>query len=241
MEALMAHNSENHSMWQITPNFATFQNIFSMNKVFFALSLVFISWSCRQEPTAEQAAAVAAAQTISTNPVDPAAATTAVRPESIDQLDDSKPASGQTATTTSRSINMMASQVSATSGSVACVDISVKGFEQIIGMQYSLHWDHELLSFREVKGFQLKNLDAADFGTRLANQGVLTSAWIEDSLKGVTLAAGSVIYQVCFDVKGTAGKYSPIRFHNQPTPYEVIDRAENILGFVGVDGKVTIQ
>jgi|APTNR8051073442_1049403.scaffolds.fasta_scaffold00429_22 hypothetical protein len=208
----------------------------------YALSfIILLGAGCRQEPTEQQAAALTAAREMAATPTATSANTPNPALTPVSELNDAQPALGQTPTTTDRTLTLMAGSASASSGSVACLDISAKGFDNLIGMQYSLRWDPAQLQFKEVGKFNLKSLDANDFGARLAAQGALTSAWIEDSLRGVSVPAGTVIYQVCFDVKAPAGTTALVKFHNDPTPYEVIDRNEAILRFEGVDGKVTVK
>jgi hypothetical protein len=208
----------------------------------YALSfIILLSAGCQQEPTEQQAAALAAAREMAATPASAPANTPDPAIVPVTELNDAQPAPGQTPTTTDRTLTLMAGSASASAGAVACIDVSAKGFDNLIGMQYSLRWDPAQLQFKEVNKFNLKSLDANDFGTRLAPRGALTSAWIEDSLRGVSVPAGTVIYQVCFEVKAPAGATALVKFHNDPTPYEVIDRNEAILRFEGVDGKITVK
>ncbi len=204
---------------------------------FWIAATVLLLSACRQEPTEEQAAAVLAARQMADNKT-PSEATG--RP-SVDQLNDATPAVGQTPTTTSRTLQLTIGKASVARNSQVCLDITANGFDQLIGMQYSIHWDPALLEYQAVKNFKLASLDNNDFGGRQTAQGMLTAAWIDDSLKGVSVAPGSTLYQICFTAKGETSKQAVVKFHNQPTPYEVIDRNEAILRFEGVAGSVTIQ
>lgn len=193
--------------------------------------------ACKQEPTEKQAAAVLAARQMADNKTP---AETMGRP-AVDQLNDAMPAAGQTPTTTSRTLQLTIGKASVARNSQLCLDITANGFEQLIGMQYSIHWDPALLEYEAVKNFKLPSLDNNDFGSRQTAQGMLTAAWIDDSLKGISVAPGNSLYQICFTAKGESGKQAVVKFHNQPTPYEVIDKNEAILRFEGVSGSVTIQ
>ncbi len=210
-----------------------------MNRTLFfwiAAAAVLLS-ACKQEPTEKQAAAILAARQMAEDKIP---SETIGRP-SIDQLNDAVPAAGQTPTTTSRTLQLTIGRASVARNSQVCLDVTANGFDQLIGMQYSIHWDPALLEYQTVKNFKLGSLDNNDFGSRQAAQGMLTAAWIDDNLKGVSVSPGSTLYQICFNAKGESGREAEVKFHNQPTPYEVIDRNEAILRFEGVSGAVTIQ
>ena len=210
-----------------------------MNRTLFfwvAVTSLLLS-TCKQEPTEEQAAAVLAARQMADNKTQ---GEVIGRP-AVDQLSDATPAIGQTPTTTSRTLQLTIGNASVPQNAQVCLDVTAIGFDRLIGMQYSIHWDPALLQYQSVKNFKLSSLDNNDFGDRQSAQGMLTAACIDDSLRGMSIPAGSSLYQICFTAKGNAGQEAIVKFHNQPTPYEVIDNNEAILRFEGVAGSVTIQ
>ncbi|NUN99423.1 MAG: hypothetical protein HUU01_02270 [Saprospiraceae bacterium] len=138
-------------------------------------------------------------------------------------------------------LTLIAPKLSAASGETICLDITVAGFQQLLSMQYSLRWDKNVLEFKELKNFQLPSMDGNNFGVNNAQDGLLTALWIENSLKGITVADGASIYQVCYKVKGKPGQFSSINFVDKPTPFEAVNTKDEILGIKGIDGKVTVK
>lgn len=127
------------------------------------------------------------------------------------------------------------------SGQTSCLDITVADFRSLISMQYSMKWDPAILEFQEVKGFTLPHLSAQNFGTHRVQEGILTSVWIDNSLKGQTLSDGAPIFQVCLKAVGNAGQTSTFAFLEQPTPFEVVTVEEKVVSINGVEGMIKVE
>lgn len=107
-------------------------------------------------------------------------------------------------------------------GDIVCVDVSIQGFEEMAGNQYSIEWDPTQLAFIEVRDFTLGNTSAS-FGvsSTLLEQGKLTVAWIDPNGLGKTLSDGEVVYSLCFEVLADAG-FAPIGMADSPTAIESV-------------------
>ncbi|MDZ4682555.1 MAG: cohesin domain-containing protein [Saprospiraceae bacterium] len=138
-------------------------------------------------------------------------------------------------------LTLVAPKVVASAGETVCIDITVLGCNQLLSMQYSVRWDKNVLEFKELKNYTLPYLDGNNFGVNNAQDGLLTAMWIENSLKGITIADGSSIYQICYTVKGKSGQFSSINFVDKPTPFEAVNFQSQLLKIIGVDGKVTVK
>lgn len=138
-------------------------------------------------------------------------------------------------------LTLSAPELTAKSGETVCVDVLVKDFNKLLSMQYTITWNKNVLTFKELKNFKLPYLDVNDFGMNHTQDGALTIAWIDESLKGVTLPDGSSAYQVCFDVKGKAGESSYFKITDRPTTIEVVNLREKVIPLKKVNGKVTVQ
>ncbi len=120
-------------------------------------------------------------------------------------------------------------------GDTIAVDVTVKGFEEIIGIQYTLEWDTTQLRYIRVNDFNLPDLASTDFGpTDPEAQGLSNLSWLDFSLEGVTLTDGSTIYRLYFEV--IAAKTSDIQFLEQPTHSEFVTYTEDVLSNYGMLG-----
>ncbi len=131
--------------------------------------------------------------------------------------------------------------LTAKTGDQVCVDVQVRGFEKILSMQYTLAWNKAILQFKELKNFKLPYLDAGDFGQHITKDGLLTSAWLDDALKGVSLPDGTSIYQICFEVIGKSGDNSFIKVADLPTPTEVANLREQLIPMNKENGSVKVE
>ena len=125
-------------------------------------------------------------------------------------------------------------------GQQVCVEVEVHQFQQIMSMQYTLHWDPAVLRFDEVKGMNLKDLSANNFGTNAADQGRLTFSWFDQDLKSISLPDGSKIYQVCFTAVGQSGSQSPLYIDGNPVVIEISNAAGEVIGFAARRARVSI-
>ncbi len=136
---------------------------------------------------------------------------------------------------------VIASDEVAASGSSTCVDVSVQNFDNILSMQYSMHFEPTIVQFTGVQGLNLPGLVASNIGTNNAANGDLTFSWLDPNVSGVTVPDNTVIYQICFDVVGTNGQVSPFSFDGTPTTIEVIDGNSNPVNMTPNNGSVTVS
>lgn len=126
--------------------------------------------------------------------------------------------------------SMSIEQVDANVGDQICLDLTVTGFMDILGAQFSLSYDPAVLQFVSVGNFGLPGLTETLFGLPVTNgttPGVISLSWFDNSLNGVNLDDGSVIFEVCFDVIATGD--GAVAFSNSPTAIEVTDANEQIV------------
>lgn len=94
-------------------------------------------------------------------------------------------------------------------GDTVCVEVLVQNFEDIIGLEYTVEWDAARLAFVEVADFAFSSLSSGNFSQN-GNQLVLS--WSPLASTGETLADGSVLYRMCFEIVGGAGTSVPLSF-----------------------------
>ena len=131
-------------------------------------------------------------------------------------------------------------------GDTVCLDVTVDEFNEIVGMQYSFAWDPSQLALIEVNNFNLPSLSAINFNlepTTLAN-GQSALSWFDlTNPDGVSLADGSVIYSMCFEVLSTtSGAQLDVAFTGSPTPVEIVDGdTENLSLLSLIDGGILVD
>jgi hypothetical protein len=136
-------------------------------------------------------------------------------------------------------VEFAVSQQNAQPGQRVTVGVTVSGFSQVCGAQFTLAWDPAVLRYEETGSYGLTGLSAECFGTALAESGKLGFVWYDPTVVGVTLADGSVLFTVSFEVIGKAGSVSAVALAGAPTAQAVsVDFA---LGAFGAqDGSVTV-
>ncbi len=121
-----------------------------------------------------------------------------------------------------------------------CIPISVSNFVDIIGFQFSIHYDDSLLEFVDVNGFNVPNFDIGNFGLLYASDGRITVSWFDPDVSGVTLIDGTGMFQICFNVTGNNGDTANIFFNGTPTSIEVVNANQMTIPPVLIPGTVSI-
>lgn len=148
---------------------------------------------------------------------------------------------GQTAPTTNETVTFMMGSAATTANKQACLPVSVMGFRDIIGMQFSIRWNPDELAYNAIQNMELVDMSQQNFGDTYAHKGVVAVSWIKLDLKGITLPDNTKLFDVCFTPKTPAGSKVEVRFEPRPTPYEVINTREEILQFSGINAVITVQ
>lgn len=138
-------------------------------------------------------------------------------------------------------LTLEASNKTALSGKQVCLDVSVRDFRDILSMQYTMKWSPDKLKFNRIDGLNLTGLGSANFGSHASDKGLLTFAWFDSNVRGISVPDGTTIYQVCFDVLGNAGDKAWFQFTGYPTIIEISDKQGNFLDLKPVNGVVKIQ
>lgn len=145
-------------------------------------------------------------------------------------------------TTTVGTLNMAISSKTAAKGSEACVAITARNFNRIVSMQYTVKWDNKVLKFKELRGFDLPGLGPGNFGTQLIEkEGLLTHSWLDANVRGITRPDGASLYDICFEVIGSAGSKSLVQFVNEPVIFEITNSDSQFLELKGEQGSIEVK
>ena len=131
------------------------------------------------------------------------------------------------------------SQQNAQPGQTVAARVVVSGFSQVTSAQFSLAWDPAVLRYVGTGSYGLRALGAGNFGSTLAESGKLGFAWYDPEAVGVTLADGSVLFTVSFEVAGKVGSVSAVALADAPT-VQVVSVDFAVAAFGAQDGSVGV-
>lgn len=133
------------------------------------------------------------------------------------------------------------------SGTNVCVPVTVtEGFTDILGFGWSIDYDAAILDFTNIQNI---NPAISSLGANESSDGTLAFIWNAPFVANseVTLANGTVLYEMCFDVIGNSGMMSPLTFTDVPNPIETVkvdgpdDGTEQDLTIVNTtNGNITV-
>ena len=126
----------------------------------------------------------------------------------------------------------------ATTGESVCVSFAVSDFVDILSAQFSVQYDSTVLSFIGPlqTGPGIPSDNENPLGLSLGNfndfaPGTITFSFSDFGGAAFTLADGTVIMDLCFDVLGAGGTSSDITIDSNPTLIQVIKNGEGNTNF----------
>jgi hypothetical protein len=124
-------------------------------------------------------------------------------------------------------------------GQTQRVDFSVKNFRDIVGYQFTLRFDAELLDFQQVEMGELASLSETNFGFRLLDEGVLTTSW--NDINPNNLADDAVLFSLVFSAKKNTSLSEALRISSDYTRAEAyFDNGELLDLALNFDGSSPI-
>lgn len=114
-------------------------------------------------------------------------------------------------------------------GEPFCIDMTAKGFDQLLGFQWSIRYDPTILAFTEVTNFSLPGLSQGNFGaiSENLNWNVFATSWTNPSAHSVDVSENQLIASLCFQPLVASGK-TVVEFFNEPTSVEIITDLEAV-------------
>ncbi len=133
-------------------------------------------------------------------------------------------------------------------GAAFCLPVAVENFNNLDGFQCAISWDPAVVQFDFVTNFNLSDLNASNFGTTPAGDGLIVFSWNdEDAIAnaGVTVVDGTVIFEICFTVVGNVNDNTTVVFSGSDDPFVQVEVIEfgnpNNLGLTSLGGEINIQ
>jgi hypothetical protein len=112
------------------------------------------------------------------------------------------------------------------------------GFWQITEGMGTIQWDPQVMDYVHAGDFGIPEIDEGTF--TLIPSGKLSFDWSSDNILGNTLADGSVLFSLTFNVRGSPGEATTVAFTNGWTELH-FESAENInLPFSSMPGGVAV-
>ena len=116
----------------------------------------------------------------------------------------------------------LSDEVSCGTGDTVFVDLTVKEFRRIMGFQFSIQWDEDILQFLGATDFGLSGLDENSCGLRYRNEGKLGMAWTTISQRGTSVKDGTIICRLQFLSNGKNNETTRLEFVDYPSKIEVL-------------------
>ncbi len=126
-----------------------------------------------------------------------------------------------------------------TTNGVFDVDVYSSNFNNVTGLQFTISWDPTQLQFNGTSGYNLSTLNSSSFNETDASSGILTFAWVESSLQGITLLNGSSLFQINFTLIGSDPTFE-LSITDSPTDFVAYDANVDPINFVQCGASVFV-
>jgi hypothetical protein len=121
------------------------------------------------------------------------------------------------------------------------VPVKIQYADEIVGLQFSLSWDADVMEFIGLEDFNMPGLNSNSFNLEQVSDGLMTLAWVDPSLSGFTSAEESAIFNVRFKAIGNYADASQITINNNPTTVLAVDVDYANINIDLVPGSFTIN
>jgi|GEM_PF-3098733 len=123
-------------------------------------------------------------------------------------------------------------------GTNVCIPLTVNDFDNITAFSGSVNWDATVIQYTGVQAIGIGSMTIGDF---MNSPGVLSYEWMNPAMPE-TLADGSTLFEICFDVIGAAGSSTIIDITDNPTPITLVQQgsAPGVPGFTVGSGMLSI-
>ena len=139
-------------------------------------------------------------------------------------------------------LNVYLAQSAASSSDTLVLDVRVRDFNGVVGLQYTSKWDTAVLDFIGVSNFGLPELRISNFslGSPNLSKGLLSLSWF--TLDSLYLQDGARLYTLKFFIKNKTATATSIQFADEPVPSEVVYNLTRTLSIPGLIGlKVNLK
>lgn len=137
--------------------------------------------------------------------------------------------------------NIVLPQVGVKQGNDFEAALKAYDFTDIVGIQFSIHWNPGVIEFKGISEFNLPEMNDP-FGLSKVDSGLLTFLWITpDITNGVTLGSGEAVFTIEFSAIGAIGDTSSMVITDSPTMIFVLNSAGQSIGLTSDPGQIIIQ
>ncbi len=133
-------------------------------------------------------------------------------------------------------VQMAIDEYQAMPGDEIIVPVRAKDFKNVIGYQFTLSWNAEVLEFLSVTNHAIEG----HYGTMKTSEGFLTTSWSDALTKNITLRDNEVVFELRFKVRGETGRFSPIKIGSEMTRSEAYNGNLDLLNVVPANGMVKV-
>ncbi len=138
-------------------------------------------------------------------------------------------------------LSFIVDDMDAPAGTNVCIPVKVEGFVDINAMQFTINFDETVLQYTGVgSAGELAGFTSGNIGAVGADEGTLTCVWFDQNVDGETVADGTTIFDLCFDVIGNIGDMSDISFGGTPLPIMINDVDGALVPAFFDEGKITV-
>ncbi len=142
----------------------------------------------------------------------------------------------------SAQVNFQIANANGNKNDTVSVAVTTTGFTNVLGMQYSINYDSNVLAIIDVTKTAAFDVDySTHVGSATVKNGQITFSWSPPGGNGVNINNGSLLFTLKFKLIGKECDSSFVKLSSKPTPIDVFDGNFNNLTLTANDGKVKIN
>ena len=127
-------------------------------------------------------------------------------------------------------------------GELITIQVSAENLVNVVGMQFSLDWDPDVITFQEVNDFSIPFLGFGNFGAQDADLGRIGMLWFDNSAssQGITAPATNLFKLEFLANPGITQAGTSISFSGVPSSIEISDTSFTDIGMIPINGGINV-
>ncbi|GJM31843.1 MAG: hypothetical protein DHS20C18_08440 [Saprospiraceae bacterium] len=130
-----------------------------------------------------------------------------------------------------RQVEVYATEETGNTGDLVCVDFRVNGWDAMLGAQFTINWDPDVIVGEQMIVGDIPNTNTST--VVIFGNGTATVSWsyFVPGEPGITVPDSTLFFQICYRIVGDCEDFSSITFSGSPTPIEFTNDNEEFEGF----------
>ncbi|TXF89452.1 T9SS type A sorting domain-containing protein [Neolewinella aurantiaca] len=142
---------------------------------------------------------------------------------------------------TGQNAEFFVEDLTAESGGQISVNVRANGMSELVGIQFSLSWDTEVLEYVDVSNIVLNGAIDENFNQTQLDEGRIGYLEVDSNLEGFALEDSVILFSLNFMPKSNLSAVTEISFSEMPLRFSGMDVMNNRIDTITTNGVINLE